>query len=129
MDRRKFLTQAGLSSVTLILASTAQNAHAVIGCDKQNPRPASEYAGHAVRTQSVGCLLFEHYHYLDIPLETLEKPPIKGVRLETSRISGHSHYVDISYRELVAIREGKTVTVSDRLKLEHEFTVSLPPNH
>jgi|GEM_PF-6076368 len=126
MNRRKFLTQAGLGTVTLIIAGTAQKADAVIGCDKNNPRPASEFAGHAVRTQSVGCLLFEHYHSLDIPLEIIEKPPIKGIRLETSRNSAHSHYVDISYRELLAIKEGKTVTVSDRLHIEHEFTISMP---
>ncbi len=125
LNRRHFL-----GSLTAVIAAgavfTPRRSLAASGCGADKPRkPCFLRDGNLVAT-SVGCLLFEHCHELQIPLAAIQAPPAEGLRLQTTTVSFHSHSVVLSFQDLTDLSGGKTVIAADSEVGEHEFTIQMP---
>jgi hypothetical protein len=125
LDRRRFLGSLA-AVVTAGAVLTPRRSLAANGCGADKPRKLCVIRDGNLVATSVGCILFDHYHELQIPLAAIEAPPTEGLRLRTTTVSLHSHAVTLTQQELMNLAGGMIVVVSDTDVGEHEFTVQLP---
>lgn len=69
---------------------------------------------------------FGHDHSVTVPESYWLNPPQEGVVLETTRNFDHTHEVRLSYSDLVAFSQGRSLVVKSSVQgHSHEFTIIL----
>ena len=114
VNRREAVKELAVATVVIAIAPLAQ------ACDSLDEERSAVGSGALVAVTTEG--LFGHIHRLSIARHLLERPPARGVVLETTRVLLHRHDVRLSAAELSAIGAGQTVT---RRMSSHRLVICL----
>ena len=102
MDRREFIKGVGVAVLTVQCLP-------LIACAPGNsPSGGNEAADNLIIHSAPGFI--PHAHDLLIPYAVLNAPPLKGVKLESTRALFHTHEFVLTQEQLIIVSQGGTVT-------------------
>jgi len=115
--RREFLGFLGFAALSVQLLP-------LMGCETESEAaPADSLAVTSSRASKLGDWA-AHTHVLYVPLSLFTAPPREGVTLSSTRTYLHSHQVQLTRDQLVAVARGGTVLVVD-LSEAHTYSLRL----
>jgi hypothetical protein len=106
LSRRDFIRSASQSVAVLTIAPWH-------GAMAASPDPQTDDTLRILSGESQYAPLPGHLHYLDIPLEVFEEPPVDGVELTTTRAYAHRHKVVLTQEQIQHIADGGAVLAED----------------